>query len=76
MAMPHDASNQKALTYGEVRFALGRRAAFESHQEGVGKSPSYVLNVRPRSKSREPFTLTGPDLTELLREALTQLAHA
>jgi hypothetical protein len=74
--MQDDASDQKALTYGEVRAALGRRAAFESHQEGMGKSPSYVLNVRPRSKSYEPFTLTGPDPTELLREALTHLAHA
>ena len=74
--MQDDANDQKALTYGEVRAALGRRAAFESHQEGMGKSPSYVLNVRPRSKSYEPFTLTGPDPTELLREALTHLAHA
>ncbi len=74
--MQDDASDQKALTYGEVRAALGRRAAFESHQEGMGKSPSYVLNVRPRSKSYEPFTLTGPDPTELLREALTHLTHA
>ena len=74
--MEDDASDQKALTYGEVRAALGRRAAFESHQEGMGKSPSYVLNVRPRSKSYEPFTLTGPDPTELLREALTHLTHA
>jgi hypothetical protein len=71
--MPDDASGPKALTYGEVRAALGRRAAFESHQEGVGKSPSYVLNVRPHSKSHEPFTLTGPDLRGLLREALTHL---
>jgi hypothetical protein len=74
--MQDDASDQKALTYGEVRAALGRRAAFESHQEGMGKSPSYVLNVRPRSKSYEPFTLTGADPTELLREALTHLTHA
>ena len=74
--MQDDASDQKALTYGEVRAALGRRAAFESHQEWMGKSPSYVLNVRPRSKSYEPFTLTGPDPTELLREALTHLTHA
>ena len=74
--MPNDTSDPKRLTYGEVRAALGRRAAFESHQEGVGKFPSYVLNVRPRSKSYEPFTLTGPDSTELLREALTRLAHA
>jgi hypothetical protein len=75
-SMPNDASDPKGLTYGEVRAALGRRAAFESHQEGVGKSPYYVLNVRPRSNRYEPFTLTGPDPTELLREALTRLAHA
>lgn len=74
--MPDEASDPKALTYGEVRVALGRRASFEGHQEGVGKSPSYVLHVRPRSKSYEPFTLTGPDPTELLREALAHLAHA
>ena len=74
--MQENPSDQKSLTYSEVRAALGRRAAFESHQEGVGKVSSYVLNVRPRSKSYQPFTLTGPDLTELLREALTQLAHA
>ena len=74
--MQDDVSNPKALTYGEVRAALGRRAAFERHQEGMGKSPYYVLNVRPRSKSYEPFTLTGPDPTELLREALTHLTHA
>jgi hypothetical protein len=63
-------------TYSQVRAALSRRAVFESHQEGVGKSPRYVLNVRPRSKNDPPFTLTGPDLTELLRDALTRLAHA
>jgi hypothetical protein len=74
--MRDNASDPKVLTYGEVRAALSRRAAFESHQEGVGKSPSYVLNVRPRSKSYEGFTLTGHDLTGLLREALTRLAHA
>jgi hypothetical protein len=73
--MPNDASNPKGLTYGEVRAALGRRADFESHQEGVGKSPSYVLNVRPRSNRYDPFTLTGPDPTELLREALAHLVH-
>ncbi len=73
--MPDDPS-EKVLTYGEVRAALGRRADFESHQEGVGKSPYYVLKVRPRSKSVEPFALTGPDLANLLREALTHLAHA
>jgi len=74
--MPDDASDPKGLTYSEVRAALGRRAAFESHQEGVGKFPYYVLNVRPRGKSHQPFTLTGPDPTALLREALTHLAHA
>jgi hypothetical protein len=74
--MQDDVSDPKALTYGEVRAALGRRAAFESHQEGMGKSPYYVLNVRPRSKSYQPFTLTGPDPTELLREALSHLTHA
>ena len=68
---PRDA---KALTYGEVRAGLSRRADFESHQEGVGKFPSYVLNVRPRSTRYPPFTLTGPDLNQLLREALTHLA--
>lgn len=73
--MPNNASDPKALTYGEVRAALSRQAAFESHQEGVGKSPSYVLHVRPHSSRYEPFTLTGPDPTELLREALTHLAH-
>jgi hypothetical protein len=72
--MRDDASDPKALTYSEVRAALGRRAAFEGHQEGTGKSPHYVLNVRPRRQSYEPFTLTGPDPTELLREALTHLA--
>jgi hypothetical protein len=72
--MHEDADNLKALSYGEVRASLGRRAAFESHQEGVGKVSSYVLNVRPRSKSYEPFTLTGPDLTQLLRNALSHLA--
>ena len=75
-AMSDDASDPRALSYSDVRAALGRRAAFESHQEGMGKSPSYVLNVRPRSKRCEPFTLTGPDPTELLREALTHLTHA
>ena len=69
-----DADNLKALSYGEVRASLGRRAAFESHQEGVGKVSSYVLNVRPLSSRYEPFTLTGPDLTELLRDALSHLA--
>ena len=75
--MQEDGSGDpKGRTYGEVRAALGRRAAFESYQEGVGKVSSYVLKVRPRSKSYAPFTLEGPDLTELLREALTHLAHA
>jgi hypothetical protein len=74
--MQEDAGDLKTLSYSEVRASLSRRAAFESHQEGVGKVSSYVLNVRPRSKSCEPFTLTGPDLTELLRDALSHLAHA
>ncbi len=74
--MPDDASDPQALTYSQVRAALSRRATFESHQEGVGKSPHYVLHVRPRSRRYEPFTLTGPDPAELLREALTRLAHA
>lgn len=71
--MQDDPGTSKVLSYSEVRAALSRRAAFESHQEGVGKVSSYVLNVRPRSKSYEPFTLTGPDLTEMLREALSCL---
>lgn len=62
------------MNYSEVRAALSRRAAFESHQEGVGKVSSYVLNVRPRGTRYEPFALTGPDLTALLRQALTHLA--
>jgi hypothetical protein len=70
--MPSDVSRNQ-LTYSEVRAGLTRRAAFESYQEGTGKSPSYVLNVRPRYKGHEPFTLTGPDPAELLREALTRL---
>jgi hypothetical protein len=74
--MRDNASDPEVLTYGEVRAALSRRADFESHQEGVGKAPSYILNVRPRSKSYEAFTLAGPDLTRLLREALTRLADA
>ena len=61
------------LSYSEVRARLSSRAAFESHQEGTGKSPSYVLNVRPRYKGYEPFTLMGPDPAELLREALERL---
>jgi hypothetical protein len=71
--MANDASDPTALTYGEVRAALGRRATFEGHQEGVGTSPYYVLNVRPHSKRHAPFTLTGPDPTKLLRDALTRL---
>lgn len=73
--MADDANDPGMLTYGEVRAALRRRADFESHQEGVGKSPSYVLNVRPRSTRYAPFTLTGPDLTQLLRDALTHLPY-
>jgi hypothetical protein len=73
-AMQEDSSHPKALSYGEVRATLSRRADFESHQEGVGKVSSYVLNVRPRSSRYEPFTLTGPDLSELLRDALSHLA--
>jgi hypothetical protein len=30
--------------------------------------------VRPRYSGYEPFTLTGPDHAELLREALARLA--
>jgi hypothetical protein len=74
--MRENARDPKALTYSEVRAALRRCAAFESHQEGVGKVSSYVLNVRPVSKRRDPFTLTGSDLTVLLREALTYIAQA
>jgi hypothetical protein len=74
--MSDDVSNRKQLTYGEVRASLSRRAAFEGHQEGAGKFPSYVLHVRPRYKGYEPFTLTGPDPAELLREALTRLVPA
>jgi hypothetical protein len=73
--MQEDTGNLKALSYGEVRASLSRRADFESHQEGVGKVSSYVLNVRPRSRRYEPFTLTGPDLTELLRDALSHFAQ-
>jgi hypothetical protein len=74
--MPKATSHPEELSYGEVRSALSRRAAFESHQEGVGKTYSYVLHVRPRSTRFEPFSLTGPDLTQLLREALTRLPYA
>jgi hypothetical protein len=66
-------SGGKQLTYSEVRAGLTSRAAFETHQEGTGKSPSYVLNVRPRYRGYEPFTLTGPDPAALLREALARL---
>ena len=74
--MPDDTSNSKRLTYSEVRTGLSRLAAFESHQEGTGKSPSYVLHVRPRYKGNDPFTLTGPDPAELLREAFSRLVPA
>jgi hypothetical protein len=74
--MQDDLDNRKRLTYSEVRTGLSRLAAFESHQEGTGKSPSYVLHVRPRYKGYEPFTLMGPDPAELLREALTRLVPA
>jgi hypothetical protein len=67
---------QKQLSYSEVRAALSRRAAFESHQEGTGKVPAYILHVRPRYKGYEPFTLAGPDPAALLREALTRLVPA
>jgi hypothetical protein len=72
--MPDDSSGGKPLSYSEVRARLTSRAAFESHQEGTGKTSSYVLNVRPRYGGNEPFTLTGPDHAELLREALARLA--
>lgn len=72
--MPDSLSGEKQLTYSEVRARLTSRAAFESHQEGTGKVPSYVLHVRPRYRGYEPFTLTGPDHAALLREALTRLA--
>jgi hypothetical protein len=72
--MGNNPSGGTPLTYSEVRARLTSRAAFESHQEGTGKAPSYVLNVRPRYRGHEPFTLTGPDPAELLREALARLA--
>lgn len=72
--MQDGAGESKAMNYSEVRAALSRRAAFESHQDGVGKVASYVLNVRPRTSRSAPFTLAGPDLAALLREALAQLA--
>jgi hypothetical protein len=72
--MSDNLSGGRQLTYSEVRARLTSRAAFESHQEGTGKSPSYVLHVRPRYRGYEPFTLTGPDPAELLREALARLA--
>ena len=73
--MSDDPDAGKDLSYSEVRARLTSRAAFESHQEGTEKSPSYVLNVRPRYKGTEPFTLTGPDPAALLREALTRLGN-
>jgi hypothetical protein len=72
--MTDNLSSGSQLTYSEVRARLTSRAAFESHQEGTGKSPSYVLHVRPRFRGYEPFTLTGPDPADLLREALARLA--
>jgi hypothetical protein len=72
--MTDNLSGGSQLTYSEVRARLTSRAAFESHQEGTGKSPSYVLHVRPRFRGYEPFTLTGPDPADLLREALARLA--
>jgi hypothetical protein len=72
--MADNLSGGSQLTYSEVRARLSSRAAFESHQEGTGKSPSYVLHVRPRFRGYEPFTLTGPDPADLLREALARLA--
>jgi hypothetical protein len=72
--MPDQSRGEQPLSYSEVRARLISRAAFESYQEGTGKSTSYVLNVRPRYKGYEPFTLTGPDPAELLRQALTRLA--
>jgi hypothetical protein len=71
--MSGDGSNREQLTYSEVRSQLSRRAAFEGHQEGTGKVASYILHVRPRYRGHEPFTLTGPDPANLLREALTRL---
>jgi hypothetical protein len=71
--MADDLGGGTPLSYSEVRARLTSRAAFESHQEGTGKSPSYVLNVRPRYRGHEPFTLTGPDPAELMREALARL---
>jgi len=74
--MPHARNDPASLSYGEVRAALSRRAEFESHQEGVGKSPTYVLNVRPRSSRFDPFAMTGADLNQLLRDALARLSDA
>ena len=74
--MAENLSGGEQLTYSEVRARLTSRADFESHQEGTGKSPFYVLHVRPRYKGYEPFTLTGPDPADLLREALARLAPA
>jgi len=72
--MADNLSGGSQLTYSEVRARLSSRAAFESHQEGTGKSPSYVLHVRPRFRGYEPFTLTGPDPADMLRKALARLA--
>jgi len=74
--MPHVTDDSNSPSYGEVRAALSRRADFESYQEGVGKSPTYVLNVRPRSSRFRPFAMTGADLTQLLRDALAHLSDA
>jgi hypothetical protein len=73
--MPHAANDPGRLSYGEVRAALTRRADFESYQEGVGKSPTYVLNVRPHSSRLDPFAITGADLNQLLRDALARLTN-
>jgi hypothetical protein len=74
--MPHATNDPGSLSYGEIRAALSRRADFESYQEGVGKFPTYVLNVRPRSSRFDPFAMTGTDLTQLLRDALARLTDA
>jgi hypothetical protein len=74
--MAHATNDPGSLSYGEVRAALSRRADFESHQEGVGKYPTYVLNVRPRSSKLDPFALTGEDLNQLLRDALARVTDS
>jgi hypothetical protein len=74
--MREDPDHSRAPSYSEVRAALSRRADFESHQEGVGKVASYVLNVRPHSSRHVPFTLSGPHLGTLLQEALSHIAPA